>query len=127
MNRILKLMLIGGMLTFAFGACKKGEDDSVAPTINVLSPLEGNAYALADSLNIEAIIDDEDLHEFTVEVTRQSDDVTVYSFKGHSHDRNYRLSKSTKIVQAGTYELDIEAEDHNGNETEVKYLFTITE
>lgn len=113
----------------AISSCKKGEDDVVAPQITLISPMEGASQSVSDSIAIEFIVDDEDLHEFTVEILKinEGGSVSTFTQKGHSHDRNYHYTNKVRQTSTGNYKLEIVAEDHNGNLTKSATGFSLVE
>lgn len=127
MKNLKMLSLLFAIAIITALSCNKGEDDVLAPQITMISPTEGSSQSIADSLAIEFIVDDEDLHEFTVEIKKLNEGGSTSAFtqKGHSHDRNYRYTNKVRINSSGNYQLEIIAEDHNGNKTVSETSFAL--
>ena len=123
------LSAIVALALFTTLSCKKGEDDVLAPQITMISPVEGASQSVTDSIAIEFIVDDVDLHEFSVEIKKinEGGSTSTFTQKGHSHDRNYRYTNKVRQTLTGNYKLEIIAEDHNGNKTVSETSFTLVE
>jgi len=121
MKKQLSILLMAAI--FLATQCKKAEEDSTPPTIDILSPEAGSNWTQADSVRIEAAIADEDLHKYSVKILKNDDD--IFEFETHTHDQNVLYKKSWFSEETGQFLLRIEAEDHNGNSSSKQINFFV--
>lgn len=124
MKNILNILLASLLLFSSFlVACSEDENgqDNEAPSINISSPNSANNYMSGDTVQIEAVITDNDqLHDISAVLTRTHNEETVevWSYETHSHANTYTLSDTYIVEVPGLHNefvLTVSASDHNEN------------
>jgi hypothetical protein len=117
---IILIAIIAGV-----AACKK--DDAAGPEVIVNSPTNGQMISSGDSVLIDFTAADEDLHEVTLTVVKESDPGVEYFADGaHVHGTETHYSEkfvAPAVVAHTNVVLNIHAEDHNGNATDKSVTF----
>lgn len=116
-----KWMLIAFL--FLAIACKKGEEDVTPPQIAILSPESNSEWLRGDSLMINVLIEDEDLHEYYISISNIEN--ISYEFKTHTHEQKINYKRAWVLDFKGDYILRIKASDHNGNSAQDSVLFKV--
>ena len=117
----------------ALAGCKKAETDTTEPEITITAPTEGQdlmQMTTTDSSTVTAHITDQDLHSYSILITRTGGtDTLLYVPETHQEINDLTVSKKFPLhVVTGTvsYLITVNAEDHSGNEGEAQRLFTVT-
>jgi hypothetical protein len=113
---------------FLLGSCKKAKEDVLSPVVQVLSPLKDSQHAAADSLLIHVIVEDEDLHDYRITIRYYVGTelcCTNFDFKKHTHEKVAEYKRMLAPQATGTYNIAVEAADHNGNTTKVDHDFEV--
>jgi hypothetical protein len=101
----------------------RNSTDLIAPMIEVISPTDGQIVSLNGTLNVQALIsDNEELEDVIVKI-KNSAGVKVYEWKNeHIESQSYELDHVANLVglPAGNYEVEIIAIDHVNNVTDVE-------
>jgi hypothetical protein len=109
-------------------SCKKADEDITPPFITILSPSEGARTTFADSIYIEAFIEDEELSRVTV-LLRQFNGTApccpVLNESSSPATSSFRYSTVLEPQASGPYLLTVSAVDVAGNESEVQLGFTV--
>lgn len=116
--------LLFAMLVFATVSCKKeAEEDVTPPSIQIISPENISEWNREDSVLIDILIEDADLHEYQITITK--DDEQSYEFKAHTHQKSVKFQRSWYPFFKGIHTLTVKASDHNGNKDSKEILFTV--
>lgn len=123
-NKFGVLLVCFLTLNILLTACNEdtnnGQDEE-APIISISSPTTTDTYVSGDTLQIKALITDNDqLHDMGATLTRthNNETVEVWTYSNHSHANTYDMSETYVIEVPGMhndFELTIWADDHNGN------------
>ena len=119
------LILIGSSL-LVLSSCSKDDDDhtydpndTIAPTISVNSPTEGQSFTSGTDISFAGrITDDKGLYRGTVRITKNSDGSVVkeqvYEIHGFlSYDFN--VSQAITVSASTAYTVTVRFEDHGSN------------
>ncbi len=111
---------------------KTATEDTSNPSITISSPTEGQTFmqmTSTDSATVSVHITDEDLHAYSLVITKASGgDTLLYIPETHDEVNDLTVNKKFPLgVVLGTvaYKVTVTAEDHNGNEGEAKRNFSI--
>ncbi|HLP21203.1 MAG TPA: Ig-like domain-containing protein [Chitinophagales bacterium] len=119
--------LLISAIAVTIGSCSK-KTENQPPVVNLEEPAANETFALSDSVHIEGTVtDDESLHEMSVVVTNATGnkvfeqyptvhELTTYSFHYHFHPGT-----------AGTYNLEVTAEDHDGERATATRAFVVAQ
>jgi len=120
MKKIILLTIVAISIAVA---CKKAETDSSNPVITISSPTQGQAFNAADSVTIAFTGTDDDFHGYDFTLTNNTTSAAVDQDDQHTHG-NISISKKYKLPAASSFTLEVNAEDHNGNESTKSVNFT---
>lgn len=129
MQKQLTWLLFAAFALTALSACKKNteENDTNPPVISITSPAE-NA-AIAGAVSITGKVTDESLHELTIKVTRDADNVELYTQAPTVHDlTEYDIAYSwtpAGISAETAVTLTVTAEDHSSHVVTQTVKFTV--
>ncbi|MCB0538870.1 MAG: DUF4625 domain-containing protein [Bacteroidetes bacterium] len=121
LSLLLVCFLTANILLTACNEDTNNEQDTEAPAISISSPTATETYVSGDTLQITALITDNDqLHDLGATLTRTHNDETVevWTYSNHSHGNTYNMRETYVIEVPGMhndFELTIWADDHNGN------------
>jgi len=105
------------LLVITVFACKK-VDDSENPIITIFTPSANQEFDSADSVSLNFIVEDADLHEVGFTIIKKGTMDTLYNKPAsHTHDSPYVLNKKYYVAVGAHTDatLIVNAEDHNGN------------
>jgi hypothetical protein len=123
-----KLLLSFALVIIGLSACKKAKDDVSSPVITIRSPLKDTGYSAEDSLFVDVVVEDEDLHDFRLTIRKYNDTgwcCTVLDIKRHSHDQLVTYQRRLAPQEPGLYNISVSAIDHNGNDSSLGHDFTV--
>jgi hypothetical protein len=102
-------------------SCRKDEAvlDTLPPTITWISPGEGAVFSAGQDIELALRIEENDeLHDWRIELRRLSDNALLAERTGHEHTSVLDVSAtiSASVSQPTPCELVAVADDHSGNE-----------
>jgi hypothetical protein len=125
-NKKIKLFCGASLLlATTFQSCKKEENSP--PVINITSPASGALIGLSDSVRITGTAsDDKELHEMSITLTEMAPDTVVFTAYPYVHEKeSFNFSAVYKPKAAGSYLLEVTAEDHDGGQSSKQVLFNV--
>lgn len=113
------------LLAVTFQSCKKEENSP--PVITISTPASGALIGLADSIRISGTAsDDKELHEMSITLTEMAPDTIVFSQYPYVHEKeSFNFSAAYKPKAAGSYLLEVTAEDHDGGQSSKEVIFNV--
>ncbi len=109
-------------------ACSKqdAQIDQEPPSITIQSPLEMGTYPAGEALPIEVTIRENlELHTYSIQLLHAASQSTFTLEQQHTHVQEVRFEQDFPLPPAkgATYELVVQADDHEGNLQEVRRTF----
>lgn len=117
-------------ISLFLNSCKDEHDDHAKPTIAIQSPAQGVQLNESDTLWIRVNISSEDdIHDYSIEVTKVLDGSSVYKYNGHSHNTsvNTNLYFMPDVTANTEMKLTVKTLDHNGDTYEQSVTFTVVD
>ena len=111
-------------LTYIFGT---NEPDMVPPTVEIVSPAEGDTFDPGSNIELRATVDD-DYGGVGWKITVEKDGEAVFDqvdYKKEWLDANYRVAINLSGVEPGTYVFRVTAEDHADHITVGEVTFSV--
>lgn len=122
-----KVLFIGFTACLLFVACKKENEsaDTQAPVVSIATPTNNQSVTVGQAIPITANMSDNGkISEVHLEIINN----TTGAFLTHEHyapdAATYTLSRTFTPSAAGTYRIKVEAEDSNGNQSQVSVLIS---
>jgi hypothetical protein len=119
------------VLTFCFAAilvnsCKKNTGPS-NPVITLNSPLDTLIIHTGDTVLINGTIsDNKSLHEVFITFRKEGNDTLLINDNPYTHGgKQYEFRYIWFPSQAGLYQLDVEAQDHDNHSVKKDFPFTV--
>lgn len=102
------------------------EPDLEPPTVVIDSPLDGGVYEVGASVPIRAVVDD-NYGGYAWKFIVKKDDVLEYDEVDYDRDvdDDYRAALNLVNLEAGVYEVTVEAEDHADHVTRQTVTITV--
>lgn len=103
--------------------CKNKETakpDTQGPQIEIRKPLSGQHFSDADTIHLEALIQDNDgLHEHIVKLVTLTDS-PLFANEDHGHEQSLLLTMDIPVhtTKSMATKLIVKANDHSGNVSE---------
>ena len=120
------------IITTVFIGCNKATVDTTAPVITITSPTEGDSIMQMtsnDSSTVSVHITDEDLHAYSILITKtDGSDTLLYVPETHQEVNDLTVSKKFPlpvVVGKINYKIIVGAEDHSGNKGEATRNFSV--
>jgi len=117
-------------ISLFLNSCKDEHDKHAKPTIAIQSPAQGVQVNESDTLWIRVNISSEDdIHDYSIEVTKVLDGSSVYKYDGHSHSTsvNTNLYFMPDVAANTDMKLTVKTLDHNGDSYEQSVTFTVVD
>jgi len=123
MHRILALTIL---LSSQACSTQDAQIDQEPPSITVRSPEEMGIYPAGEALSIEVTIRENlELHTYSVQLLHPASQSTFTLQQQHTHVQEVRFEQAFPLPPAkgATYELVVQADDHEGNAQEIRRTF----
>jgi len=123
MKRLLSMAMLLSTLSCS------GEEpqiDQEPPQIEIESPVEMGTYPAGEALAISVVITENlELHTYRVQIEHPASKFTFNLEEQHTHVQEVRFLREFTLPPAkgSTYELVVQADDHEGNLQEVRRTF----
>lgn len=120
----MKIKIISALILIMFiHSCTKEEEpkmDIDAPTMNLIEPSSDSIYLSLTNLPVIVdLIENDQLHSMSVQITRESDSAIVFSKHTHLHYQNFLYETSMLLPEiegeVEIFSIDLLATDHAGN------------
>lgn len=117
-------------LTALFSCSGDSEEDSVQPTISILSPAPNSFSISGENLNIRALVQDNSLHEVKLDISRIKDGTNLFSKTYVAHDKStFTLSETWLVPLLSDPNEDVNikvtALDHGDHEVNQSVVLTV--
>lgn len=88
---------------------------NAAPVVTLDEPADAEIFAVGDTVHVEGdLTDDESLHEASILLFRTGVDSPLVEYP-YVHDlKSYHFHHHVPVTNAGTYKVQVTAEDHDG-------------
>ena len=127
----MKTLIASLLLLIVFTSCKKDKDHESTPfegTITIAAPAEGSTVNGGSAFQITGTISgNKEMHGYSVNVYKVSNDELVFEAQGHDHTDNYTINETVNHTLTAETALRLEVEavtDHDGNSITKTVLFT---
>jgi hypothetical protein len=104
-------------LIIGFASCEKAVVEELSkPTVHIHKPIDEAMYNSGDTVWVKVHFEDEDeLHEYSVEITNTTDSTEILHLHGHSHTTTFEID--TFVIPTVTlhtpFKLKAEISNHN--------------
>ena len=118
-TRSMRLFLALALIVLTISACSKSSGgDDAGPVIVINSP-QANAAVAADSvITVSASINDEsEIHEAHLDITNKTTNEVLH-YHYHPDVKTFTINETFTAVTGTTYTIEVEADDHSGNNSE---------
>ncbi len=120
------LVALAFPVAFSLSSCKEDDGiltDTEAPVIDFMNPAEGALFNSGDDISVEfRITENDELHAWSLEMRRASDDSLLAEIGEHEHVQLLDVTAMVSATVAAVSECTLIAiaEDHTGNEARVE-------
>ncbi len=113
--------------TLAITISSCGAKENQAPVIDIEEPADNTAVVtMPDSLHIEfTATDDESLHEMSVLIIKSTGDTAFQQYPMVHDLKTYTFHSHFPPTSAGSYTLQVTAEDHDSESSSATRTFTV--
>lgn len=106
------------------------DDEHGELKVSIVSPAEGTVHNESDTLwiKVNMSMEDGDIHDYSIVINNLTNNTTMYTYNGHSHNQtlNTNLWVLPVVDTTSNMQLVVKNMDHDGNTKETSVKFTIT-
>lgn len=114
---VIAVILFPAMV-FIVSSCSKKENQ--APVVSITEPSDNQMFSIPDSVIITGTVtDDESLHEMSLVIVKATGDTIAKVFPYVHELKTYNFNYEFRPSDAGTYSIQVTAEDHTEKSTTV--------
>jgi hypothetical protein len=114
----MKTLITALFVCIAFSACKKA--DTTAPMVHITNPTDGQSFTAGQTIHVQATLSDNtEIHHIHCRVDNTNTGQEILHFEDHIDQSTYNMDQSFTTQAGVTYKIEVEADDHSGNDTKV--------
>ena len=116
MKKIFRVLGIAAL----FLGCTKSAVDNQNPVITLSSPTNNQVFTAGQIVTVTALItDNDDVNQVHLYVNNKANNAEILHFEDHTDTKAYNLSKNFTAQTGITYKIEVDADDHSGNQAKV--------